>query len=99
MKSSYTEKNNHLFVDPLAISDFRKLDLKSDIYSIGKIIYYVFTSKEATSDHIFKTIVEICTSRNKSLRYDSVEHIINEIGTVLENQNQKESKKFTIEKY
>ena len=98
MKSSYTEKNNHLFVDPLAISDFRKLDLKSDIYSIGKIIDYVFTSKESTSDHIFKTIVEICTSRNKSLRYDSVEHIINEIGAVLENQNQKESKKFTIEK-
>lgn len=98
MKSSFTEKNNHLFVDPLAISDFRKLDLKSDIYSIGKIIDYVFTSKEATSDHIFKTIVERCTSRNKSLRYDSVEHIINEIEAVLKNQNQKESRNLTIEK-
>lgn len=98
MKSSYTEKNNHLFVDPLAISDFRKLDLKSDIYSIGKIIDYVFTSKEAISDHIFKTIVERCTSRNKSLRYDSVEHIINEIDVILKSQDQKDSRNIIIDK-
>lgn len=98
MKSSHTEKNNHLFVDPLAISDFRKLDLKSDIYSIGKIIDYVLTSKEVTSDHIFKTIVERCTSRNKYLRYNSVEHIINEIEAVLKSQNQKDSRNFIIDK-
>ena len=98
MKSSYTEKNNHLFVDPLAVSDFRKLDIKSDIYSIGKIIDYIFTFKEATYDHMFKTIVERATSRNKALRYDSVEHIINEIEEVLKNQSQKESKSSTINK-
>ncbi|MFC5404242.1 protein kinase domain-containing protein [Cohnella soli] len=43
MKSSLTEKNNHLFVDPAAGTDFTKLDLKSDIYSIGKVIDFIFT--------------------------------------------------------
>ncbi|MDE1549493.1 protein kinase domain-containing protein [Jeotgalibaca caeni] len=98
MKSSHTEKNNHLFVDPLAITDFKKLDLQSDIYSIGKIIDYIFTSNGAIDDHIFKTIVERSTSRNKSLRYDSVEQIINEIELVLKNQSQRDRKKSTITK-
>jgi hypothetical protein len=98
MKSSFTEKNNHLFVDPLAIGDFRKLDLKSDIYSIGKIIDYVFTYNAIDPNHIFKTIVERCTSRNKSLRYDSVRQIISEIEMILKSKNQEESRAAALNK-
>lgn len=98
MKSSYTEKNNHLFVDPLAISDFTKLDLKSDIYSIGKIIDYVLTYNASNPNHIFKTIVERCICRDKALRYDSVKHIISEIEVILKSQGQEESKQNTINK-
>lgn len=32
LKSTATVINNHLFIDPLAIGDFTKLDKKSDIY-------------------------------------------------------------------
>lgn len=92
MKSSYTEKNNHLFVDPLAFSDFTKLDFKSDIYSIGKIIDYILTYNDPNPNHIFKTVVEHCICRDKSLRYDSVNIIISEIETILKNQDQEESK-------
>lgn len=98
MKSSYTEKNNHLFVDPLAISDFTKLDLKSDIYSIGKIIDYVFTYNAPNTNHTFKTIVERCICRDKALRYDSVQQIINEIEFALKNQGQEENKQNAISK-
>ncbi|MGN7472083.1 protein kinase domain-containing protein [Brevibacillus sp. SAFN-007a] len=98
MKSSYTEKNNHLFVDPLAISDFTKLDLKSDIYSIGKIIDYVFTYNEVDPNHMFKTVVERCISRDKALRYDSVNQIINDIEVILKSQDQKENRKYAINK-
>lgn len=98
MKSSFTEKNNHLFLDPLAISDFTKLDLKSDIYSIGKIIDYVFTYNEIDPNHVFKTIVERCTSRNKSLRYDSVKQIINDVEVNLKSQDQEESRISAINK-
>ncbi|MEK4510141.1 protein kinase domain-containing protein [Paenibacillus sp. FSL K6-2524] len=98
MKSSITEKNNHLFVDPLAIGDFTKLDQKSDIYSIGKIIDYVFTHNASDSNHIFKTVVERCISRNKDLRYDSAQFIIKEVESILRNQDQVESKQSAINK-
>jgi len=98
MKSSNTEKNNHLFVDPLAISDFTKLDLKSDIYSIGKIIDYVFTYNESNFNHIFKIVVERCISRDKALRYDSVNHIINDINVILKSKNKEENRQTSINK-
>jgi len=98
MKSSYTEKNNHLFVDPLAISDFTKLDLKSDIYSIGKIIDYVLTYNTPNPNHIFKTVVERCICRDKALRYDSVKQIISEIEVILKSQGQEESRQNAINK-
>jgi eukaryotic-like serine/threonine-protein kinase len=98
MKSSYTEKNNHLFVDPLAISDFTKLDLKSDIYSIGKIIDYVFTYNTPNPNHIFKTVVERCICRDKALRYDSIKQIISEIEVILKSQGQEESRQNAINK-
>ncbi|GKS14871.1 hypothetical protein YDYSY3_58710 [Paenibacillus chitinolyticus] len=98
MKSSYTEKNNHLFVDPLAISDFTKLDLKSDIYSIGQIIDYVLTFNETSSNHILKTVVERCISRDKSLRYDSVTQIINDVEVILKSKNKEESRQGAINK-
>lgn len=98
MKSSYTEKNNHLFVDPLAFSDFTKLDLKSDIYSIGKIIDYVLTYNASNPNHIFKTVVERCICRDKALRYESVKHIIIEIEVILKSQGQEESRQNTINK-
>jgi hypothetical protein len=98
MKSSYTEKNNHLFVDPIAISDFTKLDLKSDIYSIGKIIDYVFTYNTPNPNHIFRTVVERCICRDKGLRYDSVKQIISEIEVILKSQGQEERKQNAINK-
>lgn len=98
MKSSYTEKNNHLFVDPIAISDFTKLDLKSDIYSIGKIIDYVFTYNASNPNHIFRTVVERCICRDRALRYDSVKEIISEITVILKSQGQEELKQNAINK-
>lgn len=98
LKSSFTIKNNHLFVDPLAISDFTKLDQKSDIYSIGKIIDYVFTYNAPNPNHVFKTVVERCICRDKELRYNSVAQIINEIELILKDQGQEENRKNTINK-
>ncbi len=93
MKSSYTQKNNHLFVDPLALTDFTLLDQKSDIYSIGKMIDYIFTYNASSSNHRLKTIVERCICRDKSLRYDSVDQIIADIDTTLRDQSEEDRKK------
>lgn len=96
MKSSYTIKNNHIFVDSLAISDFTKLDRKSDIYSIGKMIDYILTYNAASTNHIFKTIVERCICRDKALRYDSVDQIITDVNITLKAQSEKQNKSNAI---
>lgn len=98
MKSSYTQKNNHLFVDPLALTDFTLLDKKSDIYSIGKMIDYIFTYNASTTSHVFKTIVERCICRDKALRYDSVDQIIADIEITLKTQSEEDRKKGIITK-
>lgn len=87
LKTSYTEKNNHIFVDPLAINDFRLLDKQSDIYSIGKMIDYIFTYNATTTDHPLKTIVERCISREKVHRYDSIDKIMVDIDVILKYQS------------
>lgn len=98
MKSSYTQKNNHLFVDPLALTDFTLLDKKSDIYSIGKMMDYIFTYNVPTSNHVLKTIVERCICRDKTLRYDSVDQIIVDIEITLKSQSEEDRKKGIISK-
>lgn len=98
MKSSYSEKNNHIFVDPLATSDFTKLDYKSDIYSIGKMIDYIFTHNSSNSNHIFKTVVERCICRDKELRYDSVCQIIKDIEFILKSHGREEERQVAINK-
>lgn len=98
MKTSYTQKNNHLFVDPLAITDFTLLDKKSDIYSIGKMMDYIFTCNAPTTNHVFKTIVERCICRDKALRYDTVDQIIADMETTLSAHSEEDQKKNTINK-
>lgn len=98
LKSSATEKNNHIFLDPLAIGDFTKLDKKSDIYSVGKIIDYVFTFNSKRSKHIFTFIVEKCTSRNKDNRYNTIDEILNDVEFKLKERDNKFNKKVILEK-
>jgi tRNA A-37 threonylcarbamoyl transferase component Bud32 len=98
LKSSATEKNNHSFLDPLGVGDFAKLDKKSDIYSLGKVIDYVFTVNTANAEHIFTFIVEKCTSRNKEKRYESVDEIINDIVLKIKEQDSNIDKHIVLEK-
>lgn len=95
IKSSATEKNNHIFVDPTALSDFTKLDKKSDIYSIGKIIDYIFLHNGDSQNHVFKTVVERCITRDRDLRYSSCTEIINEMNELLDSKSQEDIRNST----
>ncbi|TQS74287.1 protein kinase [Ornithinibacillus gellani] len=97
LKSSATEKNNHIFIDPLAIGDFTKLDKKSDIYSLGKMIDYVFTLGANNTEHLLTFIVEKCTSRSKDKRYDTVDEIIRDIKVKLNLRDKSIDKKQVLE--
>ena len=98
MKSSYTQKNNHLFVDPVGLPDFTLLDHKSDIYSIGKMMDYIFTYNAPTTNHTFKTVVERCIWRDKALRYDSVSEIIEDVEGVLKAQTVEDEHTLLLQK-
>lgn len=96
LKTSCTEKNNHIFVDPLAINDFSKLDKKSDIYSIGKLIDYIFTYDGSNTNHFLKTIVERCIARDKKDRYESISEIISSVEITLKYQDDQNYQKEII---
>lgn len=98
MKSSYTQKNDHLFVDPVGLTDFTLLDHKSDIYSIGKMMDYIFTYNASTTNHIFKAVLERCICRDKALRYDSVTEIIKDIEDILKAQTVEDDRMSLIQK-
>ncbi|MDY0409790.1 protein kinase [Paracerasibacillus soli] len=98
LKSSASEKNNHLFLDPLAIGDFTKLDRKSDIYSLGKFIDYVFTTGSTDAEHLLSFVVEKCCSRDKLKRYNSVDEILIDIKMKLNERKNKFDKRATLEK-
>lgn len=93
LKTSYTEKNNHIFVDPIGFEDFTKLDKKSDIYSIGKIMEYIFQRKEN-----FKPVIERCICMNRDLRYGSVKEVIRDIEIIIIEKNKYQNEKEAIQK-
>lgn len=84
--TSATPKNNHLFLDPIGLQDFRLLDEFSDIYSIGKIIEYIMCNGFISTNHIFSYIVLKCTSREKQDRYKNINEIQNDIQKYLEGE-------------
>lgn len=92
LKSSTSEKNNHMFMDPLAAGDLTKMDKQSDIFSLGKIMEYVYTfnnNEDKRLDFIFSK----CTARDKRLRYSFVDEIIEELNSVLKEAEEDENKK------
>ena len=86
MKSSSTEKNNHYFMDPTVAGDFTKMDKQTDIYSVGKIMEYIYTFNE-TNDKLLDYIVVKCTTRDKSNRYKSIDEILSDLQDVINNEN------------
>ena len=92
MLSSDTPRNNHKFIDPVTANNFRAMDKKSDIYSIGRIIDYLFSA----DDHKLKTIVEKCTCRDRALRYDSITQLINDVNLTLNSLNSEEEREANI---
>ncbi len=96
MKSSCTAKNNHIFVDPVGLVDFTKLDSKSDIYSIGKIIDYIFTNNYTGNYSQLKIVIDKCINREKGHRYNHPLEIINDIEYILKTTKDEESTKIIV---
>lgn len=89
LKSDFTKSDSEIkgtIVDP-SIEKFKDYNLANEIYSIGFILLFIFTSKKnlpATSGGIFD-IVNQCTHREIPLRYKDVTTIIDAIDGLREN--------------
>lgn len=98
IRTSATQKNNHIYLDSIVISDFTKADMRCDVYSIGKLIDYIMLIHAKTSEHPFCTIVEICTSREAARRYESAGSVLRAFEETLNNLSQYDRKQKVIQK-
>lgn len=62
----------------------KNTDKKSDVYSLGKIINYIFTKDSDDTSHILKNISEIATCKTPELRYKDAVEMYDAIKNIIE---------------
>lgn len=88
LKSTSTPKNSHYFMDPTCLNDFTKLDKLSDIYSVGKIIEWLFQDTELLDKYSF--IIDKATARDRKKRYSRIEEMQADIDSLREDVSEEE---------
>lgn len=63
---------NRNYTAPEQLKSLADASVKSDIYSVGKLINYIMTGDSSNLTHIFGSIAKKCTYNNPSDRYGSV---------------------------
>ncbi len=74
-KTLYTKQfGQFLYCDPIQYTKLKDGDKQSDVYSLGKIINYIFNLDTFNDNHILKSIVLKATSLDRNIRYkDAIE--------------------------
>ncbi len=88
LKSTSTPKNSHYFMDPTCLNDFTKLDKLSDIYSVGKIMEWLFQETNLLDKYSF--IIDKATARDRRKRYSRIEDMQLDIETLREDISEEE---------
>ncbi|CAI3292542.1 protein kinase [Enterococcus cecorum] len=88
LKSTSTPKNSHYFMDPTCLSDFTKLDKLSDIYSVGKIMEWLFQENDLLDKYSF--IIDKATARDRKKRYSKIEDMQADIDSLREDVSEEE---------
>lgn len=91
LRSSSTPKSSNRYVAPEAISDFNKLDKKTDIYSLGQILGDIFRNS-ITSINEYSPIINKCIERDRDKRYNDIDLIIKDFQLVLKKEEEKVKK-------
>lgn len=69
---------------PEQMKGLKNTDKKSDVYSLGKIINYIFTKDSDDTSHILKNISEIATCKTPELRYKDAGEMQDAIKNIIE---------------
>lgn len=59
----------YLYSSPEQMKGLKNTDKKSDVYSLGKVINYIFTKDPEDTSHILKNISETATHKTPEFRY------------------------------
>lgn len=79
LTSTGTELKGTIKDDTLV--DFKKYNVKNEIYTVGVILSYIFTGKQNLdlTNNVITNIVNKCVDRNHNNRYDNVQEIIDDV--------------------
>lgn len=77
------------YCSPEQYQQLKDVTRQSDIYSLGKVINYIMTGSPRDTDHIFKSVVGICTTSEPERRYVDCESILSNIQKIYEYSQQK----------
>lgn len=68
------------YTDPVVYKEgLHKASIKTEIYSIGKLINFILTGSPQNNKHFLSEISKKCTHKNQNERYNSVYEIIRDI--------------------
>ena len=74
----------YFYSSPEQMRGLKNTDKKSDVYSLGKIINYIFTKDSDDTSHILKNISEIATRKTPELRYKDAVEMYDAIKNIIE---------------
>lgn len=66
------------FIDPVQIQNIKNASKLTDMFSIGKIVDYIFSGSIASIYHKYSGIVEKATNKNLNKRYISLDELLEE---------------------
>lgn len=74
----------YIYTDPRLFNGFVNADYKSDIYSLGKLINFIFKGNTEDNNHIYATVSKKALAEVR-VRYNSVKEMIADINEVRTN--------------
>lgn len=98
-KTVYTNMfGQYQYCDPEQYMSLKEGDMQSDVYSLGRIINFIFTKSPLNSNHFFKYICEKAVSSDRTYRYSSATEMLKKILETIEKKSKKDRETILLEK-
>ena len=98
-KTIYTNMfGQYQYCDPEQYLSLKEGNMQSDVYSLGRIINFIFTKSPLDSNHFFKYICEKATSSDRTYRYSSASEMLQKVKETLEKKSNEKREKILLEK-